>query len=829
MYNFDKVVNRKGTNCAKWDGPIHDYNNENIIPMWVADMDFEVAKPIVDRIVKRCAHPVFGYARKDEVVFEAIVKHFNTKCNHTITNEDIVLSTGVVYSIDACVRLFSEAGDKIMIHAPAYPPFRGVPTGNGRIIVDTLMKVEDGKYVFDFEDMEAKVEGCKMFILCNPQNDFHFAAILTSTFFNFSSSQLAKISRNKDTSYYDYLMKQNPSLLNEFNRIKDSHLSISGMIQECFKCNQFYDTCSLQDQTNCDYFYELALKYEKSTSLECTNFLSYVNDLKEQQTAQTSTIGKNDNVVRFMSIHNSKGLEFPIVYLWSSSTMKKNELSDMVLCDNELGVGFNIMQFPYRNIFKSYQRIAIEQKKNRDEIEEELRILYVATTRPKNELHIVDFLNPKLELDKGINYTKINARKGYTSWILQAMVNLNRLDLFRIEHVDQLWETTPIQINKKEYGIIEHYKDDQIIEYLSPSETEDTHFEVRPLSFDVKDAASRGTLYHTYIEKLPNTKWNKDMIQNVSNQYHLELDKYLMNDLLKLNENDLFDSLRNTKIYHEYPFIVQDKESVLQGYIDYLSIGNKIVLIDFKSDYVANDNILIHSSLKSFGNIKGEIIIEALTTYITEGLIVFPTHSWATMKQDNQVFDLKNTPSCVGALTNIALNTEGFKRSSHPTHSVCAYGNDKDEYLALDNNVNTPVNPNGCFGKVLSDKKFKLLFMGAPLSKITFVHSIEEEFDVEDRFTDHIYRFISKDGNKKRIYNMPKHFSTKNPHLSEHYEKLLGPMLNMEIAKKCYIGNSKTHIIDAYKCREYVYKLLEDDIHVFDDYREVKEFCYEIR
>lgn len=439
--------------------------------------------------------------------------------------------------------------------------------------------------------------------LCNPQNDFHFAAILTSKFFNFSSSQLAKLSRKKDTCYYQYLMEQNPLLLNEFNRIKDSHFSISEMIQECFKWNQFYDTCSLQDQTNCDYFYELALKYEKTTSLECTNFLSYVNDLKEQQTAQTSTIGKNDNVVRFMSIHNSKGLEFPIVYLWSSSTMKKNELSDMVLCDNELGVGFNIMQFPYRNIFKSYQRIAIEQKKNRDEIEEELRILYVATTRPKKELHIVDFLNPKLELDKGINYTKVNARKGYTSWILQAMVSLNRPDLFRIEYVDELWETTPIQINKKEYGIIEHYKDDQIIEYLSPSETEDTQFEVRPLSFDVKDAASRGTLYHTYIEKLPNTKWNKDIIQNISNQYHLELDKYLMSDLLKLNENNLFDSLRNTHIYHEYPFIVQDKRSVLQGYIDYLSVGDKIVLIDFKSDYVDNDDILIqryHSQIEAY-------------------------------------------------------------------------------------------------------------------------------------------------------------------------------------------------------------------------------------
>lgn len=439
--------------------------------------------------------------------------------------------------------------------------------------------------------------------ICNPQNDFHFAAILTSVFFNFSSSRLAKISRNKDTCYYDYLMDTNPSLLNEFNRIKDSHLSISEMIQECFKWNQFYDTCSLQDQTNCDYFYELALKYEKTTSLECTNFLSYINDLKEQQTAQTSTIGKNDNVVRFMSIHNSKGLEFPVVYLWSSSTMKKNELSDMVLCDNELGVGFNIMQFPYRNIFKSYQRIAIEQKKNRDEIEEELRILYVATTRPKKELHIVDFLNPKLELDKGINYTKVNARKGYTSWILQAMVKLNRPDLFRIEYVDELWETTPIHSSKKEYGMIEHYKDNHAIEYLSPSETEDTHFEVRPLSFDVKDAAGRGTLYHTYIEKLPNSKWNESIIQDISNKHHLDLDKYLLRDLLNLNNNNLFDSLRNTLICHEYPFIIQDKDCVLQGYIDYLSIGDKIVFIDFKSDYVDSDNILIqryHSQIEAY-------------------------------------------------------------------------------------------------------------------------------------------------------------------------------------------------------------------------------------
>ena len=326
------------------------------------------------------------------------------------------------------------------------------------------------------------------------------------------------------------------------------------------------------------------------------------------------------------------------------------------------------------------------------------------------------------------------------------------------------------------------------------------------------------------------------IISNVDNE---ELDAYILgiNEPVKEFTGKVIAIIK--RIGDEEKLIVSNKyfskeeilkqvyfqEQYFKSTIETLYTTKEDIIYDLiQAGIKPNDNILIHSSLKSFGNIKGEIIVDALTSHINEGLIVFPTHSWATMKQDNQVFDVNNTPSCVGALTNIALKSEGFKRSYHPTHSVCVYGDKKDEYLALDNSVDTPVNPNGCFGKVLSDKQFKLLFMGAPLSKITFVHSIEEEFDVEDRFTEHIYRFISKDRRNKRIYNMPKHFSTKNPHLSEHYEKLLVPMLNMGIAKECYIGNSKTYIIDAYKCREYVYKLLEDDIHVFDDYREVKEF-----
>ena len=441
--------------------------------------------------------------------------------------------------------------------------------------------------------------------LCDPENDFHFAAILTSIFFQFDSDSLAKLSQKKNKSYYQCIKEQMPQLLNEFERIRNSSLTIHEMIQECFKWNQFYDTCSFQDQTNCDYFYELACDYEQNVSCECINFLTYIDSLKDQQTAQTSTIGKNDNVVRFMSIHNSKGLEFPIVYLWATSNMKKMELSDMVLCDNELGIGINIMQFPYRNIFKSYQRIAIEHKKNRDEIEEELRILYVATTRAKKQLHIVDFLDPKLDIDHGITYSKINARKGTTSWILQSMNHLHQDHLFKIHYVDHLWETKPLEKTRKETITLPKYKDEQVIEILSPSETESLDFEVRPLNFNKKDAAKRGTTYHAYLEHLPNKQWNEAMIREISSQYHLDIDEKILSDLMKLNQNDILRSLQNTKIYHEYPFLVQDGNTVLHGYMDFLSIGDKITLIDFKSDEVREEKILIErytSQLMAYKN-----------------------------------------------------------------------------------------------------------------------------------------------------------------------------------------------------------------------------------
>ena len=235
----------------------------------------------------------------------------------------------------------------------------------------------------------------------------------------------------------------------------------------------------------------------------------------------------------------------------------------------------------------------------------------------------------------------------------------------------------------------------------------------------------------------------------------------------------------------------------------------------------SNDTILIHSSLKSIGQIEGnaECLIDWLKEYFNQGLIIFPTHTWSFMNQDNQILNLDEANSCVGTLTNIVLNS-GFVRSAHPTHSICAYGVNAMDYIKLDDYSNTPVNPNGCFG-VLGDKNAKILFLGAKLSKNTFIHSIEERYNVSDRFTNKIYHFYSKKGDVLKEFYMPKHYSTLNPHISDNYLKLESPMIELGIAKYFKFGEANSIIVDASNCQKFVSYLLENNIHIFDDSNEI--------
>ncbi len=236
-----------------------------------------------------------------------------------------------------------------------------------------------------------------------------------------------------------------------------------------------------------------------------------------------------------------------------------------------------------------------------------------------------------------------------------------------------------------------------------------------------------------------------------------------------------------------------------------------------------NETLMIHSSFSSVKNIEGgaESFLEAFKEYFKNGLLLLPSHTWASIKNDNDVLNKQEANSCVGYLTNVAIKDKDFIRSNHPTHSVVAYGMNAIDYIKDDDYAKTPVSPNGSFGKLKNNGY--ILFIGAPLSKNTFIHSIEEEMNVDDRFTDHIYTFYTNDYNKLIKFNMPRHYSTLNPHISDNYEKLLPVLLKRNIAKKVKIMDSNSYLLDAKKTYNLVKEILNKDIHAFDDLRDIEE------
>lgn len=179
-YDFDIVYDRKDTDCAKWDAVKRIFGREDVLPMWVADMDFPVAKPITNALQKRAAHPFYGYTFSGPGLKEIIVKRMHRKFNWEIKPEWIVLTPGVIPALSLAVRSLTRPGDEIILQQPVYYPFFSVVTSAGCQIVNNGLKLIRGRYEMDFADLEAKFGSktgmmpvksrTKAIILCNPQN-----------------------------------------------------------------------------------------------------------------------------------------------------------------------------------------------------------------------------------------------------------------------------------------------------------------------------------------------------------------------------------------------------------------------------------------------------------------------------------------------------------------------------------------------------------------------------------------------------------------------------------------------------------------------------------
>ena len=171
--DFDTVIDRKGTYSLKYDFARERRMPEDLLPLWVADMDFRTTSYVEDAIVKRAAHGIYGYSEPDSFYFDAVSSWISRHHGWNVRREWLVKTPGVVFALAMCVKAFTKPGDGVLLQLPVYYPFMEVIEDNGRRIVSSdLIRNEDGYYVMDAEGFERKIkeENIKLFFLCNPHN-----------------------------------------------------------------------------------------------------------------------------------------------------------------------------------------------------------------------------------------------------------------------------------------------------------------------------------------------------------------------------------------------------------------------------------------------------------------------------------------------------------------------------------------------------------------------------------------------------------------------------------------------------------------------------------
>lgn len=169
-YDFDQIISRDGTNNEKFDKRECLFGRADVIPLWVADMDFAAAPGIIDALRERLEHPILGYTYRSDGFFNALIDWVRRRNGWKIEREWMDFVPGVVPGLVFAMRAFSSPGDGIVIQPPVYHPFAGQIRRNGRVVVNNPVQLRNGRYTIDFEDLDRKLAGARAFMMCNPHN-----------------------------------------------------------------------------------------------------------------------------------------------------------------------------------------------------------------------------------------------------------------------------------------------------------------------------------------------------------------------------------------------------------------------------------------------------------------------------------------------------------------------------------------------------------------------------------------------------------------------------------------------------------------------------------
>lgn len=171
MYNFDEIINRQGSSSVKYDSLKEVFGRDDILPMWVADMDFQAPPSVLNAVREAAERGIFGYTFRSAESVGQFINWVKTRHNWEIKREWITSAPGIVAALPVSIRAFTKPGDKILIQTPVYPPFHNIVKENNRVLVTSPLKESESGWDINWEDFENKLEsGVKLFILCSSHN-----------------------------------------------------------------------------------------------------------------------------------------------------------------------------------------------------------------------------------------------------------------------------------------------------------------------------------------------------------------------------------------------------------------------------------------------------------------------------------------------------------------------------------------------------------------------------------------------------------------------------------------------------------------------------------
>ena len=424
-------------------------------------------------------------------------------------------------------------------------------------------------------------------------DDISLCASLMSPLFNISFSQIANccIEKEKGTSLYTSI-KNEDFMKSFFELYANKNKTITQFLQYIYAFNNFYyASTTIQDKNNLDYLLELAGQFENQNDIH-SFVLQLSKDAMQDQTQEASLYGKEDDVVQVKTMHQSKGLQFPIVYILSQHEQRDKHGSSCILLDSTLGLSLKGLSLDYKLKYNSIYHLALQTKKELDDLAEEMRVFYVATTRPQKELVIVDTIESIEDFYSPLNAYTLLEDESYTGWLLHTYANMSD-SLVVFDKKQGLYER-PLKVrqNNTPYALPTYSKGSKAFSSQTASGAK-IKLDWKEVSLSKNMGTIRGTLFHEIVAQCSYPYQEKDIIA-YADSYGYTLKDHDIKQILALNSDALYASWMKEKHVFEQSYIIEEKNQVVHGFMDLVIYkDNEIIIVDFKTDAVDNEQKLI--------------------------------------------------------------------------------------------------------------------------------------------------------------------------------------------------------------------------------------------